>query len=327
MKIITQSAVEAQLSMPECIEAMRSCMIQVSNGETHLPIRQFMTIQGAEGKLAIMPGVMQEPHCFGIKLVCKYLRAHDSPHSSHVGMVMLFDAKEGIPVAMIEGSSLTGIRTAAASAMATDLLARKDASNLLILGCGEQARRHIAALRCVRDLTNITVWGRDPERARAFAEEASVRENMHVTATRSIPDALEKADIVCTVTAAAQPLFDGAALRPGTHLNLVGSAVPGHREVDVHTVARSRYFVDYRPATMAAAGELLTAIETGSVTADHIVAEIGEVASGEDCGRRANDEITIYKSLGVAAQDLAAAQRIYEKALASNFATSICLTD
>lgn len=327
MKLITQSQVEAHLPMADCIESMRTAMMAVSAGRTHLPIRQFMPVADSGGKLAIMPGVIDAPACFGIKLVCKYPRAHDSPYGSHVGMVMLFDAEEGIPLAMIEGSALTGIRTAAASAMATDLLARKDASRLFVLGCGEQARRHITALRCVRDITAVTVWGRDPQRATAFAAAATARESIPVNAVTDIEAALASADIVCTVTASPSPLFGGDLVQPGTHINLVGSAVPANREVDTRCVERSRYFVDYRPATLAAAGELLRAIEDGALTEAHIVAEIGAVAAADSAGRGSDEEITVYKSLGVAAQDLAAAHLLYTEALAQGFGSDIELND
>lgn len=327
MKIITQSQVEAHLPMQECIEAMRTVMAGVSAGKAHLPIRQFMPVTNAEGKLAIMPGVIDDPWCFGIKLVCKYVRPPNSPLGSHVGMVLLFDAAEGVPLAMIEGSSLTGIRTAAASAMATDLLARPDAKRLLILGCGEQASRHITALRCVRDMEQITVWGRDRERVDAFAAQASDREGIEIRGTSDVAEALRSSDLVCTVTASPEPILRGDDVAPGTHLNLVGSAVPTNREVDTRCVERSRYFVDYRPATLAAAGELLIAIEEGALTEAHIVAEIGDVAAGGNPGRESDEEITLYKSLGVAAQDLAAAHLIYERSRELDFGTEISLND
>lgn len=327
MKVISQSQVEAHLPMDECIEAMRTVMIAVSAGRTHLPIRQFMPVSGAEGKLAIMPGVIEDPWCFGIKLVCKYVREPDSPYGSHVGMVMLFDAEQGLPLAMIEGSALTGIRTAAASALATDLLARKEASKLLILGCGEQAQRHITALRCVRDIESIAVWGRNEERAESFAAQATEREGIPVNAVTDLPAALANADIVCTVTASPTPLLAGDDVQPGTHLNLVGSAVPTNSEVDTRCVERSQYFVDYRPATLAAAGELLKAMEEGAVDESHILAEIGEVASDNAPGRQNDTDITVYKSLGVAAQDLAAAHLLYARARELGFGSDIELND
>lgn len=327
MKVITQSQVEAHLPMDKCIEAMRTTMMAVSAGETRLPIRQFMPVDGAPGKLAIMPGVIQEPWAFGIKLVCKYQRPPDSPYGSHVGMVMLFDAEQGLPLAMIEGSALTGIRTAAASALATDLLAPAGAQRLLILGCGEQARRHITALRCVRPISAISVWGRDSERAERFAQEATEREGIPVQAVEDIEAAMQDCELVCTVTASPEPLFRGDWVRPGTHLNLVGSAIPTAREVDSRCVERSRYYVDYKAATLAAAGELLMAMEEGVVGEDHIVAEIGDVAAGNAAGRADADEITVYKSLGVSAQDLAAGHLLYRRAVELGLGDDIELND
>ncbi|MFT7288573.1 MAG: ornithine cyclodeaminase/alanine dehydrogenase-like protein (mu-crystallin family) [Halieaceae bacterium] len=327
MKIITQSQVEKHLPMAECIAAMGTVMQAVSAGRTHLPIRQFMPVTGTQGKLAIMPGVIDDPWCFGIKLVCKYVRPPESPFGSHVGMVMLFDAEQGFPLAMIEGSSLTGIRTAAASAFATDLLARPEAARLLVIGCGEQARRHITALRCVRDIRSIAVWGRNPARVQSFVADTQERERIPVSVVDKLPEAIGQADIICTVTASADPILEGKHLAAGTHLNLVGSAVPTNSEVDICCVEKSRYFVDYRPATMAAAGELLKAIAAGAVSKEHIVAEIGEVAAGNRPGRESDKDITLYKSLGVAAQDLAAAHLLYTRAQDLGFGTDIVLND
>lgn len=327
MKIITESEVEKHLSTPECIEAMRAAMIAVSKGDVHLPIRQFMPIDGAPGKMAIMPGVIGEPHCFGIKLVCKYDREPSSPYGTHVGMVLVFDAKKGLPLAMIEGSSLTAIRTAAASALATDLLARKDASRLLVIGCGEQAHRHIHSMRAVRDLKSVAVWGRNKERTAAFAQEASQSEGLSATVASSLEDAVADADLICTTTSSKDPILKGDWLTPGTHVNLVGSAIPTTAEADEACVVRSKFFVDYRPAAMAAAGEFLRALETGAVTENHIAAEIGEVAMGGKPGRENDEEITLYKSLGVSAQDLAAAHILYEKADKNGFGLSVEMMD
>lgn len=327
MKIITESQVEKHLSTPECIEAMRAAMIAVSNGDVHLPIRQFMPIEGAPGKMAIMPGVIGKPYCFGIKLVCKYDRDASSPYGTHVGMVLVFDAKEGLPLAMIEGSSLTAIRTAAASALATDLLARKDAGNLLVIGCGEQARRHIHSMRAVRDLKSVTVWGRNEERAAEFAKDVSETEELPVSVATSLESAVRDSDLICTTTSSKEPILNGNWLSPGAHVNLVGSAIPTTAEADETCVTRSKFFVDYRPAAMAAAGELLRAIENNAVNESHIAAEIGEVAMGSKPARENEDEITLYKSLGVSAQDLAAAHILYEKAEKEGFGLDVEMMD
>ena len=319
MRIIPQSDVERLLPVSACVPVMRDAMIATSRGNVTLPIRQFMPVPGAAGKLALMPGSLgtageAEDASFGIKLVCKYERPHGDPLGTHVGMVMLFDSAKGIPLAMIEGSSLTAIRTSAASALATDLLARKDATRLAVIGNGEQAMRHIKAMQAVRDIQHVTVWGRNPERAEGFAAEAAQTCDVMIDIASSPAEAVADADIICTTTSAKEPVLAGDELKPGQHLNLVGSAIPTTSEVDHEAVRRSRFYVDYRPAAMAAAGELLKAIDAGIITERHIVAEIGEVAAGDAPARGSAEEITCYKSLGVSAQDLAAGYAIWRAA-------------
>jgi ornithine cyclodeaminase len=330
MRIISRSDVERLLPVGSCVSVMRDAMIATSRGDVSLPIRQFMPVPGVAGKLALMPGSLGEPATseqasFGIKLVCKYERPHDDPLGTHVGMVMLFDSAKGIPLAMVEGSSLTAIRTSAASALATDLLARKGATRLAVIGNGEQALRHISAMQAVRDIAHVTVWGRDRERAAAFALHSSQLCDVSCEVAASAELAIAEADIICTTTSAKEPVLLGKDLRPGQHLNLVGSAIPTTSEVDHEAVRRSRFYVDYRPAAMAAAGELLMAIDAGVITEDHIVAEIGEVADGKAPGRISDDDITCYKSLGVAAQDLAAAYAIWLQAEATDTGTVVDL--
>lgn len=327
MRLIARSEVERLLPVGACVDVMRRSMTETSARKVLLPIRQFMPVPGAPGKLAIMPGAMQDPACFGIKLVCKYDRPHGDPLGTHVGMVMLFDSAKGVPLAMIEGSSLTAIRTSAASALATDVLARKDARRLAILGNGEQAARHVHAMRAVRNIDHVAVWGRDPARAAVFAAAMAAETGLPVVSAASAEEAVAGADIVCTTTAAKEPVLGGAALEPGMHVNLVGSAVPTTAEVDAAAVQRSRFYVDYREAAMAAAGELLLAMAAGVVGEDHIIGEIGEVLLGRVDGRQTDQDITIYKSLGVASQDLAAAHAVWESAENENAGQSYDLLD
>ena len=294
MQIITRSLVERLLPMPACIAAVRGAMIATSRGEAELPIRQFMPVPGDRGKMAIMPGAITDPDCFGIKLVCKYERPPGDPLGTHVGMVLLFDSVRGVPLAMIEGSSLTGIRTAAASGLATDLLARTDARKLAIVGSGEQAMRHIAAMTAVRPIEHVAVWSRDPQRTRGFAKAAADRYQLAVEPAHSVGDAVAGADIICTTTSAKTPVLFGRDLEPGQHVNLVGSAIPTAAEVDAEAVRRASYFVDYLPAAQAAAGELLQAID---------------------------------KSLGSAAQDLAAAYEVWRRAAEVGLGHAIELMD
>ncbi len=302
MLIISAAEVEALLPMPRAIAAMRDVMMQVSAGRTVLPLRQFMAIPDAPGKLAVMPGYIADPPLFGVKTVAKYSHPPGSPHGSHVGVLQLFDAKTGLLLAIIEGGSLTAIRTAAASALATDVLARPNARRLAILGTGEQARRHVLAMAAVRPITEVRVWGRSLSRATAFADALA----LPARAFDDVAAAVADADIICTTTPAVDPILFGAMVAPGTHVNLVGSAVPATAEADAALVARAAFFVDFREAALAQAGELRRAIAAGCVAPDHIKAEIGEILLGMVPGRSSATAITIYKSLGVTAQDLAA---------------------
>lgn len=313
-----QSDVERLLPIRDCVDVMAGAMAATSRGDVTLPIRQFIAVPGAPGKLAVMPGTLGDPACFGIKLVCKYERPHGDPLGTHVGMVILFDSTKGIPLAMIEGSSLTAIRTSAASALATRYLARKDARHLAVLGNGEQAMRHVAAMIAVRPIETISVWGRNADRAQDFADQVAAKTGLPVQAHSDVGSAVAEADIICTTTSAKTPILTGADLQPGQHVNLVGSAIAASAEVDDTAVAKSRFYVDFRPAAMAAAGELLNAIASGAVKESHVVGEIGEVVAGGVLGRRNEDEITMYKSLGVASQDLAAAYAIWSMAQAEN---------
>jgi ornithine cyclodeaminase/alanine dehydrogenase-like protein (mu-crystallin family) len=327
MRILTRSDVERLLPIEACIPVMRAAMIETSRRNVSLPIRQFMPIPGVSGKLAIMPGTLGDPACFGIKLVCKYERPHEDPLGTHVGMVALFDTVAGIPLALIEGSSLTSIRTSAASALATDVLARPDATSLAILGTGEQAMRHLLAMRAVRPIRRIRIWGRDRQRAEAFADRMSDQTGIAIAVAATVKQAISDADIICTTTSAASPILAGVDIPAGAHLNLVGSAIASTAEVDNEAVRRSRYFVDYREAALAAAGELLSALRASVVTADHVLGEIGEVIDGRVAGRTSAADITLYKSLGIAAQDLAAAHAIWQLATEEGSGLTVDLMD
>jgi ornithine cyclodeaminase len=315
MRILTASDVARLLPHSRCIPAMREVMRLTSEREVVLPLRQFMNVPGTAGKLGLMPGYVARPAGFGVKIVSKFPRPPGAAHGSHVGAVLLFDAAEGLPLALLDGGMLTAIRTASTTAMATDVLARPDASSLLLVGCGEEAEHHLAALREVRAFERIAAWGRDAARAAAFAARMTRRHGRPVEAVVDLAAAVARADVICTVTSAATPVLHGQWLQPGQHVNLVGSAIPTTAEADSEVVRRSRFFVDYREAAMAAAGELLEAIRSGVVGAGHLRAEIGEVLLGRAPGRESASDITLYKSLGVTSQDLAAAQIVYAAAL------------
>jgi ornithine cyclodeaminase len=284
-----------------------------------------MPVPGTTGRLGLMPGYIAEPARFGLKIVSKYDRPAGSKQGTHVGAVMLFDAAEGLPLALMDGGSLTAIRTAAASALATRTLAREDATVLGVLGCGEEAHVHIPAMLVARKFAEVLVWGRNVDRAKSFVDHLDLPKGARARAVESVEHVVGTADVICTVTSAATPILKGEWITPGTHLNLVGSAVATTAEVDSDCVKRARFYVDYREAALAQAGELLNAIKSGVVTAEHIVGEIGDVLNGKVPGRRSADEITAYKSLGIAAQDLVAAEYVYHAARAAGAGVKVDL--
>jgi ornithine cyclodeaminase/alanine dehydrogenase-like protein (mu-crystallin family) len=314
IRILRAKDVHALLPMPECIDLMNQTMIAVSSGRVVLPLRSVMVMPGDLGMMGNMPGYLGDPECFGVKLVSLMPRNRPPQYSSHVGLVLLFEVEHGQPVAMLDAAEVTAIRTAAASGLATRLLARPEASDLAILGAGEQASSHLAAMLTVRKLRRIRVWGRDPAKVAAFAKAEGAKHGVTIEVVETPRDAVSKADIICTVTKAREPILFGEWIEPGAHLNVVGSSLATTTEIDIPTVARSRYFVDYRSSTITEGGDYLRALRAGAITPEHILAEIGEVANGSKAGRTSPSDITLYKSLGIAPQDLASAYYVLQKA-------------
>jgi ornithine cyclodeaminase len=273
-----------------------------------------MVMPAARGMLGNMPGYLADPECFGVKLVSLMPRSDPSPYSSHLGVVVLFESEHGSPVAIIDAAEITTIRTAAASALATRLLARPDAGDLAILGAGEQARSHLEAMLTGRALRRIRVWARDRRKAEDFARAEGARHRVAIEASDSVPAAVENADIICTLTKAREPILFGDSIANGAHLNVVGSSIATAAEIDTSAVVRSRFFVDCRHSTVNEGGEYLRALESGAIGPEHIAAEIGEVANATKVGRTSPHEVTLYKSLGLAPQDLACAYNVLEKA-------------
>ncbi|MEQ8734008.1 MAG: ornithine cyclodeaminase family protein [Rhodospirillaceae bacterium] len=327
MLVLNRQALIEALTHSECVELMDGAMRAVSRRDVEMPLRQFMAVPDTKGKLGMMPGYIgqteQQEACFGIKVVSKFPRAPGSPLSSHVGAVLLFETKDGMPVALMDGRELTAIRTAATTAMATRTLARKDAASLTFMGCGEEARHHIQAILPVRPITKIIVWGRNAERAQKFCAEQTLPNGVSIVVEPDAEKAASEAEILCTVTSSTQPILKGAWLRPGVHVNLVGAAVRTSAEADIDVVSRSKFYVDYLPSALEQAGELVNAIEAEIVTRGHVVGEIGAVLNGDAPGRMTDDEITVYKSLGVAAQDLAAGLAAAKNADDSNIGLAL----
>jgi ornithine cyclodeaminase len=312
MRLIDREEVARRLTYEVCIPIVRDAMIAFSRGETKQLLRSMISL--SEGRLfGIMPGAMGAHAPFGAKLISVFHENFSRGIQSHQGLVILFDPETGTPVCVLHAGEITAIRTAAASAVATDALARKDARRLALLGYGEQAATHARAIGKVRDLESIVVWGRSPERAQDFAERMQAELGLPVSSAGAVREAVANADIICTLTSAVEPILKGDWVRPGTHLNLVGSSHAGPSEVDNELVVRSRFIADSREGVLNQGGEFLRAKAAGLIDDKHIVAEIGQVLAGTIEGRRSPQEITVYKSLGHVVQDLASAWALYSK--------------
>jgi ornithine cyclodeaminase/alanine dehydrogenase-like protein (mu-crystallin family) len=310
IRFIDQEEVARRLAYDVCIPIVRDAMIAFSKGETIQLLRSIIPL--SEGRMfGIMPGAMGANAPFGAKLISIFPENFAKGIQSHQGLVLLFDPDTGAPVCVVHAGEITAIRTAAASAVATQALARKDARRLTILGYGEQAGTHAHAIARVRNLESMVVWGRSEERAQGFAERIQRELGLSVTATKGVEQAVAQADIICAVTAAQEPILKGAWVRPGTHVNVVGSSHAGPVEVDNDLVVRSRFVVDSREGVLIQGAEFLRAREAGLIGDDHIIAEIGQVLAGDVVGRRSSDEITVYKSLGHVVQDLACGWWLY----------------
>lgn len=312
MRFIDRDEIRARLSYELCIPIVRDAMIAFSKGETKQTLRTIIPL--ADGRMfGIMPGAMGPRAVFGAKLISVFPENFAKGVQSHQGVVVLFDPDGGAPICIAHAGEITAIRTAAASAAATDALSRKDASRLALLGYGEQAHTHARAISKVRKLSAITVWGRSPERVQKFAEATQAELGIPVIAAPTARACVVDADIVCTVSSAKEPILEGKHLRPGTHVNIVGSSYAGPTEVDHDVVTRARFFADSREGVIAQGAEFIYAKQAGLIGDDHIAGEIGQVFAGAVEGRQSADQITAYKSLGHIVQDLASAWALYKE--------------
>jgi ornithine cyclodeaminase len=297
--------VEALLDYPGCIDAVRRAMIALSTGERPQPLRQIFTV-GDNQMFGTMPGELAALSTFGAKLVSVFADPDRPGRTRHQGVVVAYDGKTGAISCIADAEPITRIRTGCASAVATDALARKDAEVLAIFGTGVQADAHLRALPLVRDFREILLWGRSFEKAHRFAEQMSDELGRAITPVPDAREAAARADVICTVSSSPEPILLGEWVKPGAHLNLVGSSYLGPVEVDSVLVAMARYVADYRPGVIAQAAELAVARDAGIVDDSHVVGEIGEVLAGRLPGRESDEQITLYKSLGHVVQDLAA---------------------
>ena len=319
--IVNQAEVRRLLPMAECLEVMEETLSALARGEALLPLRQVLMLPGGQGAFGAMPAHLSSPPALGIKVITVFPGNHGTEYDSHQGAVLLFETERGRLLAVMDASSITAIRTAAVSGVATRALARPEAATLALLGTGVQAATHLEAVALVRPLRQVRVWSRDPGHVARFVEAARKRHGFTIEAAPSAREAVADADIVCTVTASREPVLEGAWLRAGTHVNAVGASLRTARELDSAAVARARVFVDRRESAANEAGDLLIPRAEGAIGDDHVQGELGEVLLGRVDGRRTDDELTVFKSLGLAVEDVASAHHIHARAQAVGLGT------
>ena len=318
--IVNQHEVPALLPMEECIDVMADALTALTRGDAVMPLRGMSGMPERPGLLAWMPSMLPASDVMGIKVISVFPN-EGTELESHQGAVLLFESKRGQLLAAVDASEVTAIRTAAVSGLATRLLARPDADDLAILGSGTQAGTHLESMMTVRSIRRVRVWSRDAAHARTFAETQSGRRGLSVEVSATAREAVEGASIVCTTTSATQPVLEGQWLALGAHVNAVGFAGPTGRELDTEAVARARLFADRRESIQNEAGDFLLAKRDGAVGDDHVAGEIGEVLLGKVEGRTAPDQITIFESLGLAIEDLAAVNHVYRRAQETGMGT------
>jgi ornithine cyclodeaminase len=321
--VLSAACVRQCLPMADCVEAMRRAHIAFSADRAVMPVRLTCVFRSA-GTMAAMPAWLDDGPLLGIKCITNF------PGGAEVGLapiaatMLLLDPATGRTRAIIDGASLTEIRTAAASALATSVLAREDASELALIGAGTQARSHLAAMTTVRPIRRMRVVARRLSSAQAFVDAEHDRyPGLELYAVASVAEAVAGADLICTVSAAREPLLVARDVAPGAHINAVGSHTPNAREIAGDLMAAARVVVDSRAANLSECGDCLLAIAEGRFGPEHVSDELGEVLAETRAGRSDPAEITIYQSCGIAIQDVAAAALVYERAVAAGLGVEV----
>lgn len=312
--ILDQEQVKQLLPMQHCMTLMREALGTLARGASINPLRFPFRPHGTSRLLSMMPAYVNASELLGMKIVTVSQRDRASRYDAHQGLVVLFDPEHGSPSAILEASSITAIRTAAVSAVATDLLAEPTAGDLAILGTGVQARAHLKAMALIRPLRRIRVFSRDVDNRQAFVIYAATFLGLTVEPMPTVRDAIKGADLICTTTSSVIPIVEGRWLEPGSHINAVGSCIPTAREFDTDAMRRVRLFVDSRESALNESGDFVMAVRDGGIQEDGIVSEIGEILVGRREGRASPADITLFKSLGLAVEDLAAANYVLSQA-------------
>lgn len=323
MLVLSEKQVQSLIDIEELIAALTQAHIQYSTGKAVMPVRLVVPLPDIQGRITSMPGYLNEDKALGMKVVTYFQNNPQHNLPAILATIMLFSAETGKMIAVMDGAYITAIRTACASAMATNALANPQTPVLGILGAGVQARAHIQALARVRNVTRITIYSPSGASAASLKREMENEVSVAIEVAKSAEEVVRASDLLVTVTTAKEPIVKPEWLKPGVHINAVGSHRPDLREIDGATLKRVTLVVDSREAIMAECGDILLALKEKSVGDDVIHGEIGEVLAGAKLGRSSVNEITLYKSVGIAIQDVAAAQLVYHKALERNVGTNV----
>ena len=316
--------VERLLPMEECIELMADALAGLAREEVYNPLRAVIRPPGADSLMVLMPAYRATPRAsYAMKAICVVPDNPSRGLDAHQGAVLLSDGETGELRAVVNASAVTEIRTAAVSRVATRVLARADARELAVLGAGVQARAHLAAMAAVREFARARLFSRTPDRARTIAEET--RTPFPVEVAESAEEAVRGADVVVTATSSHEPVLRREWLAPGTHVNAVGAPLPTARELDTATVAEASLFVDRRESAVSEAGDYLIPLREGAIGPEHIRAELGELLIGAADGRASDAELTVFKSVGIAVEDLVAAEHVYRRARESGAGAEVSL--
>ena len=314
IRVLSAEQIREAVSMKDIIEAVESAFIELSTGHPEMPIRSHIRIAEPQGTALFMPSYMKPTGMIGIKTVTLFEDNRSAGIPYIQGMVSLFDGKNGSPRAVLDGTTITALRTGAASGLASRLLARRKSATCAIFGAGVQGRTQLEAVCSVREISRAFIFDPSPASSRQFAEEMGRKLKITVDVAATPAATIREADIICCATNAETPIFSDRDLKPGVHINAVGSYKPHVQEIPGETIVRSSLYVDHRISALEETGDLIIPIDKGLITEGHIIGEIGEVAAGTRPARRSENEITLFKSVGVAVQDLAAAAVVLERA-------------
>jgi ornithine cyclodeaminase/alanine dehydrogenase len=312
--VLGELDVNALTEMTALISVLENGQIEHSRGKVVQPMRSRVTISPYPGFLDIMPGYVKKSDALSVKVLTSRKNNREAGRPVIYATVLLIDARSGRLMAIMDGGSVTAIRTAAVSGVATRYLARKDARSLAVIGTGRQARTHLWSMLNVRPIEKIIAHDHHIESAERFKQEMENRFHVKIVLVESVEDAVKTADIVVLSTTTTDPVLRGDWLREGMHINSIASATPNVRELDTTAIKKSKVVVDSKEVALLESGDILIPISEGEVTSGHIHAEVGEIAAGKKPGRLNDQEITLYKSMGLAIQDTAAANWLYQKA-------------